>query len=73
MSSSIRSLLHKRETKDFKKFFIRGGVLTLALAIALTVYLTLQEQDIRQVAKGKGGGKPNIILILTDDQRYDTM
>lgn len=61
MSSSVRSL------------FPRGGVMALALAIVLTVYLALQEQDIRQVAKGKGGGKPNIIVIMTDDQRFDLM
>lgn len=61
MSSSVRFLLP------------RGGVMALALAIVLTVYLTLQEQDIRQVAKGKGGNKPNIIVIMTDDQRADTL
>ncbi len=53
--------------------FIRIGVVALFFAIILTVYLAMQEQNLRQEAKGKGGGKPNIILILTDDQRYDTL
>ncbi|MBI4084825.1 MAG: sulfatase-like hydrolase/transferase, partial [Candidatus Levybacteria bacterium] len=68
-STKIKTL--KKLHKD--PLFIRIGVIVLIFSIILTVYLAMQEQNLRQEAKGKGGGKPNIIVIKTDDQRFDLM
>jgi N-acetylglucosamine-6-sulfatase len=47
-------------------------VLILALSIPLSMLVLLREQDLRQNAS-EVEDKPNIIVIMTDDQRWDMM
>lgn len=51
--------------------FVRFGAVVLFFAIILTVFLAMQPQDPRRFAAE--GDKPNIIVIMTDDQRWDAM
>src|SRR5688500_7223553 len=62
-----------QRSKGKKRFlsFPFFWILIIALAIPLTLFLLQKRTDTRTRAAGHDA--PNIIVIMTDDQRYDEM